>query len=491
MISGNFWQRQFHSDPKVVGSILHLNGVAFTVIGVTPTDYMGTLQNVPSLWAPVAAQVQVGSLTAQDLENRLMIAGMPMGRLRLGVSLSDAQAEVDVLAAQLRAAHPQEERGRGVVLLPDRNPASMFEAGDWALIAAVMSAVGLLLLIACANVASLLLARAAVRRKEIAVRLAIGASRRRLLRQLLTESLLIALFAGAIGLPLAGSLLHLLVVEIASALPSAWGTIALQVSPDIRIFAYALFVSCAAGIAFGLAPALQASKPDVNSALKDEGTAFGLRLSRSKLRGLLIASQMAACLVLLICSALLLRGSQRALKIDAGYESRHVLALEIFSPANLHYPQARMLQVNRDLMQRIAGLSGVRSVAQASRDPVEGIRWVPVAPVDAAASPPTKGTNPAVGAGYSFVTPNYFETLGIPILLGRDFTDQDNPAFSPDPPERGLPRGQRPEEPSFPPKVAIINQAMAKRFFPNESPLGKRFTTDEKFKIGLRHIWQE
>ena len=458
VISGNFWQRQFHSDPKIVGSILHLNGVAFTVVGVTPVDYMGTLQNVPSLWAPVVAQVQVGSLSAQDLENRLMIAGMPMGRLRPGVSLSDAQAELDVLAAQLRAAHPQEERDRGVVLLPDGNPASMFEPGDWALIAAVMSAVGLLLLIACANVASLLLARAAVRRREIAVRLAIGASRKRLLRQLLTESVLIALFAGAIGLPLAGWLLHLLVVEIASALPSAWGTIALQVSPDVRIFSYALFVSCAAGIAFGLAPALQASKPDVNSALKDEGTAFGLRLSRSRLRGLLIASQMAACLVLLICSALLLRGSQRALKIDAGYESQRVLALEIFSPANLHYPQERMLQVNRDLIRRIAGLSGVRSVAQASRNPIDGIRWVPVAPVDAAASAATTEANQTAGAGYSFVTPNYFETLSIPIVRGRVFTQTEA-------------EGQAP--------VVVISEATARRFWPGEDAIGKRL------RIGL------
>jgi predicted permease len=458
VMSGNFRQRQFHADPKVVGSILHLNGVAFTVVGVTPVDYMGTLPNVPSLWAPVAAKVQIGGLSAQDLENPLMIAGIPMGRLGPGVSLSDAQAELDVLAAQLRAAHPEEERDKGVVLLPDRNAASMFEPGDWALIAAVMSAVGLLLLIACANVASLLLARAAVRRKEIAVRLAIGASRRRLLQQLLTESLLIALFAGAIGLPLAGWLLHLLIVEIASALPTAWGTIALQVSPDVRIFSYALFVSCCAGIAFGLAPALQASKPDVNSALKDEGTAFGLGLSRSRLRGLLIASQMAACLVLLICSALLLRGSQRALKIDAGYESRHVLAMEIYSPANLHYPQARMLQVNRDLIRRIAGLSSVRSVAQASRDPVGGIRWVPVAPVDAAASAPTTEANQTAGAGYSFVTPNYFDTLSIPLVRGRVFTQTEA-------------EGQAP--------VVVISEAAARRFWPGEDAIGKHL------KIGL------
>jgi macrolide transport system ATP-binding/permease protein len=458
VLSGNFWQRQFHSDPKIVGSILHLNAVAFTIVGVTPVDYMGTLPNVPSLWAPVAAKVQIGGLSAQDLENPLMIAGMPMGRLGPGVSLSDAQAELDVLAAQLRAAHPKEERDKGVVLLPDRNAASMFEPGDWAIIAAVISAVGLLLLIACANVASLLLARAAVRHKEIAVRLAIGASRRRLLQQLLTESLLIALFAGAIGLPLAGWLLHLLIVEIASALPSAWGTIALQVSPDVRIFTYALLVSCAAGIAFGLAPALQASRPDVNSALKAEGTPFGRRLSRSRLRGLLIASQMAACLVLLISSALLLRGSQRALKIDAGYESRHVLCLEIINPANLHYPQARMLQVNRDLIRGIAGVPRVRSVAQASRDPVGGLRWVPVAPVGAAASASANQESQTTGAGYSYVTPNYFETLSIPILRGRVFTPTEA-------------EGQAP--------VVVISEATARRFWPKENPIGKHL------KIGL------
>jgi predicted permease len=458
VMSGNFWQRQFHSDPKVVGSVLHLNGVPFTVVGVTPVDYMGTLPNVPSLWAPVGAKVQVGALTLRNLEDRLMLAGMPTGRLKPGVSLSEAQAEVDVLAAQLRTAHPEDEKNKGVLLLPDRNDAAMLEPTEWALVGAALSAVGLLLLIACANVASLLLARAAVRHKEIAVRLAVGASRGRLLRQLLTESTLVALFAGAAGLPLAGWLLHLLIVEIASALPSAWGTIALQVSPDVRIFTYALLVSCAAGIAFGLAPALQASRPDVNSALKAEGTPFGRRLSRSRLRGLLIAGQMAACLVLLIGSALLLRGSQRALKIDLGYESRQVFCLEIINPANLHYPQARMLQVNRALIRGIAGVAGVRSVAQASRDPVLGIRWVPVAPVEAAGSTATTRENQTTGAGYSYVTPNYFETLSIPILRGRVFTQREA-------------EGQAP--------VVVISEATARRFWPGEDPIGKHL------KIGL------
>ena len=453
LMSGNFWQRQFHSDPKVVGSVLHLNGVAFTVIGVTPLDYLGTTPAVPDLWAPVVAKVHLGGLSAKDLENRLVIAGMPMGRLAPGVSLSDAQAELGVLAAQLRNFYPEDERNSSISIVSGSDNLAALDSETWPVVAAAMAAVALLLLIACANVASLLLARAAARRKEIAVRLALGAGRWRLLRQLLTESIMIALLAGALGLPLAGWMLHLLIVEIAAALPSFWGTIALQISPDIRIFAYTLLVSCTAGIAFGLAPALQASKSDVNSALKEEGSAFGRHLSRSRLRRILIAGQMAACLVLLISSALLLRGSQRALKIDPGFEAWRVAYLEMYNPANLHYSQSRLLQLNRDLIQRIASLRGVQSVAQASRGPFGGIRWVPVTPVKAAPSTPgTNGNEPPV-AGYSFVTPNYFDALSIPIVRGRNFTPSEAD-------------GQAP--------VVVISEATAHRFWPGEDPLGQR-----------------
>lgn len=453
LLSGNFWQRQFHSDPKVVGSILHLSGIPFTVVGVTPVDYMGTLPNVPPLWAPVSARIYLGSLSKQDLENRLVLAGGPIARLKPGVSLSDAQAELDVLAAQLRTSFPQEERNSGIALVPGGSPLGSLEPLEWALISAAMSAVALLLLIACANVATLLLARAAARSKEIALRLAIGAGRSRLLCQLLTESLLIALLAGAIGLPVAGWLLHVLIVEISSSLPTAWGAIALQLTPDIRIFAYTMLVSCVAGIAFGLAPALQASKSDVNAALKEEGSVFGQRVRRGHLRGILIAAQMAACLVLLICSALLLRGSQRALKIDAGYESRHVAYLEMYYPPNLRHPQQHMLQVNRELTQRIAMVPEVSYIAQASRGPIGGTRFVPVSPLDARGPAPSSQEAEPAYAGYSFVTPNYFDTLSIPIVRGRVFTPVET-------------EGQAP--------VVIISEATAHRFWPGEDAIGKR-----------------
>ena len=452
LMSGNFWQRHFHSDTKVVGSVLHLNGVAFTVVGVTPLDYLATVSSVPDLWAPIPARIASGATTRQELENRLVIAGYPMGRLKPGVTLSDAQAELGVLAEQLRTQYPEAERNMTVSVASGRNNLAALDSDAWPVVIAAMLAVALLLLIACANVASLLLARAVARRKEIAVRLALGAGRWRVLRQLLTESIVLGLLAGALGLPLAGWMLRLLIVEIASALPSFWGTIALEISPDIRIFAYTLFVSFAAGVAFGLTPALQASKADVNTAIKEDGTAFGQRLSRSRLRGILIAGQMAACLVLLISSALLLRGSQRALKIDPGYNAQSVAFLEMYNPKNLHYSQSRLLQLNRELVQGIVSLPGVRSVSQVSRGPIGGIRWVPVARAGATSPTPTTGGSETPTAGYSYVTPNYFDTLGIPIVRGRTFT-------------LGEADGQAP--------VAIISEATAHRFWPGEDSIGK------------------
>jgi macrolide transport system ATP-binding/permease protein len=449
MMSGNFWQQQFHSDPKVVGSVLHLNGIAFVVIGVTPVDYIGTAPAVPALWAPVAAKLQLGLLSPQDLENRAMIAGLPMGRLKAGVTLSDAQAELGVLAEQLRTQYPESERNMSVSVVSGRNNLATLDSDAWPTVIAAMAAVALLLLIACANVASLLLARAFERRKEIAVRLALGAGRWRLLRQLLTESMLLGILAGALGLPMAGWALRLLILEVVSSMPSVWIAVALRVTPDIRIFGFTLIVSCAAGIAFGLAPALQASKSDVNSALKEDGTAFGQRLSRSRLRGVLIAGQMAACLVLLLSSALLLRGSQRALDVDPGYENQRVLYLEMYNPANLHYSQARLLQLNRDLVDGISSIPGVLSVAQASRSPIGGNRWVVVAPVGATNL--TDEREPP-GAGYSYVTPNYFDTLSIPIVRGRPFTAREAEGPSP---------------------VVVISEATARRFWPGENPIGK------------------
>ena len=455
VLSGNFWRSQFHANPDVVGSRIHLNRIAFTIIGVTPVDYLGTVSSVPVLWAPIAARPLVGDGTRESLENRSAGAGIVYGQLKAGVSLADAEAELKVLAAQLRAAYPEVERNSGVRVASERAFAHI-NSETWPIVAATMGAVALLLLIACANVASLLLARAAARRREVGVRLSLGAGRGRLLQQFLVESTLIALFAGAAGLPLASWTLHLLVVEISSAIPSYWGAVALQVTPDVRIFGYTVLISLLTGVVFGLTPALQALRVDVNSALKDNGSMLGQRLSKSRLRDLLTVLQVAACLVLLINSVLLLRGSQRALRVDPGFDSKHVvhLSLEMLDSKTLGYSQERLLQLNRRLREEIARLPGVTEVTQASRAPASGgNRFVQLATDDA--KPPfdreAEDKRPAVG--YSYVSRNYFETLGISLVSGRSFTAQEADAEAP---------------------VVVISEATARRFWPGQDPIGKR-----------------
>jgi len=453
VLSGNFWRSQFHSSPNVIGSTIHLNRVPFTIVGVTPVDYLGTLPIVPVLWAPIAVRPMLGNGTRESLENRSERAGIVYGHLKAGVSLPDAEAELSVLASQLRAAFPDVERKSGVSVVSEREFAHMDSEG-WPVVAATMGAVALLLLIACANVAGLLLARAATRRREIGVRLSLGATRWRLLQQLLIESSLIAFFAGAVGLPLASWGLHLLVTEISSSLPSYWGSIALQATPDIRVFAYTVFISLMTGVAFGLTPALQTLKTDVNSALKDSGSMLGERLSKSRLRNILIVAQVAACLVLLINSALLLRGSQRALRIEPGFDSKHVVFLEMYTPALSGYSEAELLQLSRQLRTELGSLPGITSVTLASRAPFAGgNRFVPVG--TATEEPPVNaaGEDQRPAVSYSYVLPNYFETLGIPIVRGRSFTPQEAEGEAP---------------------VAVVSEAMARHFWPGQDPIGKR-----------------
>ena len=453
VLSGNFWQSQLQSNPGVVGSTIRLEHVAFTIVGVTPVDYLGTLTRIPVMWAPTAMRPLLGDATRESMENRNAPSGIVYGHLKAGISLPDAQAEFKVLAEQLRAGYPDVERNNGVRVISERTFGGI-DSETWPIVAATMGAVALLLLIACANVASLLLARAAARRREIGVRLSLGAGRRRLLQQLLIESTLIALLAGAVGLPVASWTLHLLVVEIASSIPSYWGAIALQVAPDIRIFGYTVLISLLTGVAFGLTPALQALRVDVNSALKDSGSMFGQQVSKSRLRDLLIVVQVTACLVLLINSALLLRGSQRALHVDPGFDARHVahLSLEMNGPET-GYSQARLFQLKRQLMDEIGSLPGVIAVTQASRAPISGgNRFVSVG-IDDAELPAKGGEDKQPRAGYSYILPNYFETLGIPIVEGRTFTKQEADTEAP---------------------VIVISEATARRFWPGQDPIGKR-----------------
>jgi macrolide transport system ATP-binding/permease protein len=454
VLSGNFWERQFHRSSNVVGSVLHLNGIAFVIAGVTPVDYPGTADTVPEIWLPISAKLALG-LPAQQLEDRGALAGWVGGRLKPAVSLQDATAEFHVLASHLAADYPDTEAHAGATVVSGRTYAPPLDAQAWAIVVIVMAGVALLLLIACANVAGLLLARSAARLREIAVRVSLGASRTRLLQQLLTESITIAVLAGALGLIMAWWLLRLVIYEISSSLPSYWGTITLQITPDLRIFSYTLGIALIAGVAFGLTPALQSLRSDVNHALKDGGSLFGARLRGSRLRDALVSGQIAACLVLLISSALLLRGSQRALKIDPGFDIRSILLLQVSHPEDHAQGSVRFPQLARTLEQRISALPSVEAVTRASRPPTGGgWRWIAVSrDSDDDTSSPGENRPAAPEIGYSYISANYFDVLHIPLVRGRPFTVSDVETSAP---------------------VAIVSEATARQLWPGEDPVGKR-----------------
>ncbi|PYJ54943.1 MAG: hypothetical protein DME24_25630, partial [Verrucomicrobia bacterium] len=326
-------------------------------------------------------------------------------------------------------------------------------AQEMTVVGLVMGAVALVLLIACANIAGLQLARSVARQKEIGVRSALGASRWRLIRQLLTEATMLAVLAGGVGLLFAWWAMRFLVAAISNSLPAVWGTLALEVDPDLHVFGYTLIVALFAGILFGLAPALEASKPNLILVLKEEGAALGVKLRKSRMRDLLIATQVAICLTLLIAAGLLARGSSRALRVEPGFETKRVLGLGITMPPGLGYDAKKSGAIVRQLAERFCSVPGVRSVARGRAPLFGGLRRASVL-LDGSQQE-SKDRAPTVN--YSYVTPNYFDTLSIPIMEGRTFTEQEARAGTP---------------------VTVISKATARKFWPGQSAIGKQVTLD-------------
>ena len=452
MVSYNFWKRRLNSNPSLLGKLVKLNGKSLTVVGVTPRDFMGTYPDIPSLWVPVSSLPLLEPKNDMQRDSENDCCGL-YGRLKLGATRGQAQSELTVLAEQFRKTLPAGSKHSKPVSITV-TPGSPFSFGDrnpvrlTALI--LMAATGLVLLIACANVAGLQLARSAARQKEIGVRLAMGAGRRRLIRQLLTEASMLAVLAGSLGLLLAWWTLRYALAIVSAAIPPVWGTIALHVDPDIHVFVYTLLVCLVAGILFGLAPALEASKPNLHSVLKEEGAAFGLKLAKSRLRDVLIASQMAISLVLLIAAGLLARGSFRAVKIDPGFETRKVLGIDVEIPPGTGYDVQREGLIVSELAERFSKVSGVRSVARGRIPLGGGVRT-------AAVSPAGKPGKTAPVLSYSYVSPNYFEALDIPIARGRTFT---------------------PDEARSGALVTLVSEAAARRLWPHKDPLGELVTLD-------------
>lgn len=461
VLSYPFWRVRCNADPQILGRTIRLSGSAFTVIGVTPKEFIGTGNppEVPDFWAPIMMQSQLQP--GQDYLHAPNVTFLKLfGRLQPGISQANAQAEILIIARQFAGAYPARDRTVAITL----EPATFFGETNTLqfrlFVTLLMLIVGMVLLIACANVANMLLARAAGRYREIGVRLALGAGRPRLIRQLLTESILLSLLGGAAGMLFAIWASRLLWVGLEEALQSfLWTNVTLVVnlSPDRRIFGYTLAVSLITGIVFGLAPALQSSKRDVSSALKDEGGSFGGHWNRSRLRGFLLAGQIAVSMLLLITAGLLVRGLLRSGDADPGFETRKVFLIA----GDLGGDPEKAAALYRRVVERVQNLPQVQGVTLAERPPMTGT-WTPPLRVEE-----TRAASPAERTLANHVSPAYFATLGIPILRGRTFSQPESETSAP---------------------VAIVSESTARRLWPGEDPIGKHAQLDLNF-TGIKGNW--
>ncbi len=459
LISENYWQTRFAGDPEILGKTVRLNGIAFTVVGITPHNFVGTNVEVPDFWLPLSVEPLVfpDDRWLRDREN---LCCRLYGRLASGVSMEQAQTEMALLADHLRTLHdPHTDLGKPATALlwpgsPLPLPIKRYAGLRFAVLL-IMAAVWLVLVIACANVASLQLARAASRQDELSMRLSLGASRLRIIRQLLTESALLGLLAGAVALFLSWVLLEVLVAVAAQALPPEYGTMIFHVTPDLGIFAYVFALSLVASVLFGLAPALESSHAALSSAMKAKAGTSPLRSRR--LRDFLMAAQVAVSLVLMIAGSMLIRSSIHALKMDTGYESKQTVDLELQFPEGASYTADRKAALLRDLRDRLAALPGVAAITSARAPDGNGLRTAAVSLNGEKPSP----QNTRAVLYYSYVQANYFQTLGIPLLFGRGLQTQT---------------GQ-------PEPVVILSQSAAQLLWPGQNPIGRslRLGTDGQF----------
>ena len=454
VISHALWTRRFANDPNVVGRTLQYNGHPFTVVGVAAREYLGGLRGlsvdgwIPMLPSRVLAPAGRGNWTEQRGSRGMFL----LGRLRPGVSVAQAQAAFDVIGAQLYAEHPQEWRtirsvGRAISVVAERDARVHPDlTGPIAgFLALLMVVVGLVLLTACANVANLLLARGAARSREIGVRLALGSGRARLVRQLLTENVLLAAAGGAFGVLVATWLMSVLV----SFKPPVPIPVALDIRLNTSVLLFTLALSVVTGILFGLVPAWHASKTDIVPVLKDE--ALG-RTRRSRLRSAFVVAQVACSMFLLVGAGLFVRSLLSARAIDAGFDPSDLIVMSVV-PELQGYDEARGRSLYERVLAGVAAVPGVRSATLAES--------VPLGIGGSRRGTAIEGYQPQPGedteTAYNVVAPQYFETMRIPLLRGRSFTDADRAGGPP---------------------VAIVNDAFARRYWPNADPIGKRFSAN-------------
>ena len=447
VLSHRLWQRRFASDPLIAGKTVTLSGHPYTVVGVAPAGFRGIDLILDSeFWVPLGHVTDLVT-NLQDRDSRNMHWLQVIARLKPGVSRSEAAAELSTLAQRLATAYPATDKGNNFRFeqagsLPPRDKSSVL-----LFLAALSIVVLLVLAIACANVANLLLAQTIGRQKEMAVRLALGATRYRILRQMVLESVLLALAGGGLGI-----LLSLWTTQALSSfrLPAPV-PLDLTLSVDWRVIAYTFVLSVGAGLIFGITPAWAASHPMLSNALKGEDP-FARPGRRVTLRSILIVTQIAMCVVLLSATGLFLRSLQEAARIDIGFRTNGIVSLQVDPRVN-GYSAERTVQFLATARQRVAALPGVISVVTTDSIPLNGGNRSDsfhsvVKPKSSNSAPGLP--DPAVEL--YMVTPGYFDVMGIPRLAGRDFTS---------------------EAATNSPKVAVVNQAFAQRIFGSENPIGQ------------------
>ena len=445
ILSYECWQKRFGGDPGIVGRSVKFNSQEFTVLGVTPRGFFGTeLFYSPEVFFPIALQKQIEGGTGY-LDRRETSNTFAVGRLKPGVTRAQAEAGLNSVARQIAQEHPKEDGGLKILLTPPGLAGNYIRGAVIGFAAALFGVSALVLLVACTNLVSLLLARAADRRKEIAIRLALGAERARLVRQLLTESLLVALAGGAVG--------GLLALWITDAL-AGWKPpvidfpLLLNVRPDARVFFFALLVSLLTTLLFGLLPALQATGTDLVPALKNE--AGSERTRHWHLRDYMVGAQVAMSTLLLVCSVLVVRSLQQALFAPIGYNPNGAVTVS-FDLNSQGYDEARGREFQRRLLEKVRALPGIESAALAD--------WLPLTlsmnndSIFIEGKPKPKPSEAPSAFAFS-VTPDYFHAMQTRIFAGRDFDSRDRQ------------NGKR---------VAVVSQTFARLLLPGENPIGHRF----------------
>ncbi|HKP86349.1 MAG TPA: ABC transporter permease [Blastocatellia bacterium] len=444
MLSHSLWQKRFDSDPNVIGRSLTLGGTNYTVVGVMPAGFQFPIQTEPvDLWATFSTESDATDGTPMTGQRGAHYMGV-IARLKPGVTRSQAQAEMDTIASRLEQQYPDENSHRGANVIPALEDL----VGDIRpVLLLLLVAVGCVLLIACANVANLLLARATTRHKEMAIRAALGASRARVLRQLLTESVALSLAGGALGLLLALWGTDLLVALSREEIPRS-----AQVGLDGRVLLFTLGVSILTGVIFGLVPAIQSSRPDLSESLKEGGRSSNEGARHNRIRSALVIAEVTVAIILLVGAALLIQSLSRLQNVNPGFNPRNVLALDLGLP-DVKYNSEKQVAFYKELIERIEALPGVTQASAVLPLPLSESRIRTT--FETEGRPIAKGDLPA--AEYRAVCLNYFRTLGIPLIKGRDFTARDD---------------------NKSPGVIIVNQSFAEKFFPGEDALGKRIKPD-------------